>query len=272
MVRSLDITCEGMWILQGLLGIGQLPINLALLPYITAGGTDAATTHPGVQTLRDAGVLSGADEIHPDVEHWLRMLGHPEIELAIRVDGPVKMRASIVRSGAEQVAAVRVGDDLCVYPLPAMTSFSEVAECAQSILPAAEPAVTTPVAMPARALETVISAMIADPETTPRRHLERAGVKAEQATLLADAVDSPTRETSFVLVTYADGEPDVHPVGAAVTDTENGRLVMGPLAGSGDGEDWIQIQSGTTAKIVEAVCGVETQMPPRTRWFSPRLL
>ncbi|MCS3853324.1 ESX secretion-associated protein EspG [Tsukamurella ocularis] len=263
-INSLDITCDGLWLIQGLLRLEQLPATLLLMPVVTAA--PAPTEDPRLEPLREAGIVSEDNAVHPQVSKWLTDLSSPDVELGIHMDGPQQIRAVIVRKGDVHTAAVRMGDDVSIYPVPGISTIVELAECAQSLLPPVDAAQVPAISLPQSDLLGAVSRMIDDESISPRLELERMGLRPEQASVLAQAIDRPGMESAFVFTNYPFGEPEVSGVGAAVIDTEDGRLVVGP-GRDADGTERTNVLAGTAGRVTEAIVAAAERLPAGHGWF-----
>jgi hypothetical protein len=79
-VSVLDITCEGVWLLQALCGVETL---LALRPYAAAAGPPVG--HPGIAILCEVGALLDDQTVHPRIAEWIDVFGAPDVELCASI-------------------------------------------------------------------------------------------------------------------------------------------------------------------------------------------
>ena len=118
---SLEITAEGLWLVQALCGVETLPAVLVCRPFVSDCGVPEA--HPGFGVLQDAGVLLEGRAVHPQVRLWVETLGNPDVVLACLLHREGQhLRVAIARRGDTTVAAARHGENLTVESLgPGMT-------------------------------------------------------------------------------------------------------------------------------------------------------
>lgn len=249
-VTAIDTTCEGVWLLQALTGIETMPSPLLLRPYIAASGHPSG--HEGIPILREAGVLIDDDTVHPTVVRWLETLTAPDIALSVDVRrGDEFMRLVVARRGAMHVAMSRSGaddgDHITIEQLGAAPTLRALYErimelCWRGREPL-DPARFDPITVRSADLIGALG-QIARGEHTPAAALRELPLTAEQRRIVVMAADTPLMEVSFaLLVNDARGE-HVALATAAVTDTEAGRIVTGPLRGD-DGTWWMQLVPGT---------------------------
>jgi hypothetical protein len=86
---------------------------------------------------------------------------------------------------------------------------------------------------------------IARGDHTPAAAFANLGLSAEQRAVVVLAADKPLMEVSFALMVYDARGDHVALASAAVTDTDAGRIVTGPVRGE-DGSWWTQLVPGTT--------------------------
>ena len=77
---SLEITAEGLWLVQALCAVETLPAVLVCRPFVSECGVPES--HPGYAVLHEAGVLFDGDAVHPQVKLWMETLGNPDVVLS----------------------------------------------------------------------------------------------------------------------------------------------------------------------------------------------
>ncbi len=253
-IASLETTTEGLWLLQALCGVEELPAVLVCRPYVSAGG--APVDHPGIPTLRQAGAIVGEHDVHPQIRLWLETVGAPDIVLACMVRrGQEHLRVAIARRGHTSVSITRHGDQMTVENLGAVTVASLVERllplCGAVVAPAKFEAARVPTAELLSALAEVLRG-----EHSAAVALGRLGLTADQRRIATLAADQPLVDLSMAVVTYrSDGEIQVSKATASVTDTAEGRVVIGPVR-SDNGAWWTQIGPGTPAAAKSALTHV----------------
>lgn len=249
---AVDTTCEGVWLLQALCGIELLPSALLLRPFVQAGGVPY--DHPGIPVLREAGVLTDADEptVHPTVARWMEALGAPDIALCVDVRrGAEYMRLVVARRDAQHVAISRSGagdgDAVTIEEVGTVSSlrvlFERVMELCDRGRPPVEPARFDPITV--RSADFIAGlGDIARGDHTPAQAFRDLALTADQRRLVMLAADTPLMEVGFALLVHDARGDQVALASAAVTDTVEGRIVTGPVRGE-DGTWWTQLVPGT---------------------------
>jgi hypothetical protein len=258
-VSVLDITCEGLWLLQALCGVETLPVLLALRPYAAAAG--APVGHPGIAILREAGALLDDQTVHPRIAEWIDVLGAPDVELCASIRrSDEHLRLAVARRDGLHVAASRYNDDLTIEELGHVGS---VRELVSRILPLCGPAVAAagfePIAMPSLRLIDGLDQVVGG-EHSPAAALAGLGLSAEQRNVLILAADKPVMEMSLGVVQHDSRGQHVAQAAMAVTDTTVGRIVTGPMRGE-DGTWWTRISPGTNDAVARALRSLVDTLP-----------
>lgn len=255
-ITSLETTTEGLWLLQALCGVEELPAVLVCRPYISAGG--APVDHPGIPILREAGAIVGDhNEVHPQIQLWLETVGAPDLVLACMVRrGEQHLRVAIARRGDRSVSVVRHGDQVTVENLGAKVTVAALVQrllplCGAQIAPADFEAARVPTAELLSCLAEILRG-----EHSAAMALGRLGLTADQRRIATLTADQPLMDMSMAVVTYrSDGEIQVSKATASVADTTEGRVVVGPVR-SDSGSWWTQISPGTPAAVKSALTHV----------------
>ena len=252
---SLEITAEGLWLVQALCAVETLPAVLVCRPFVSECGVPES--HPGYAVLHEAGVLFDGDAVHPQVKLWMETLGNPDVVLSCLVHrGGEHLRVAIARRGEVTVAAARHGENVTVESLgPGMTLSGLVQRvlplCGPVVAPASFNAVTVPTADLLSSLAQVLRG-----EHSPMVALGRLGMDADQHRIVTLAADHPVMELSMVVVTHGSNhQMQVSKTAATVTDTSAGRVVSGPVR-SESGSWWTLIAPGSDAAILSALKSV----------------
>lgn len=250
LVTAIETTCEGVWLLQALCGVEMLPSPLLLRPYVAAGGVPAS--HPGIAVLRRAGVLIDDETVHPTVAGWLETLGAPDIALCVDVRrGGEFMRLVVARRDAIHAVMSRSGagdgDNVTIEELGAVASlrvlYQRIMELCERSREPVDPAHFDPITV--RSADFLAGlGQVARGDHTPAVAFEGLALTAEQRHLVMLAADKPLMEVSFALLVHDARGDHVALASAAVTDTEQGRIVTGPVRGE-DGTWWTQLVPGT---------------------------
>jgi len=249
-VEAIDTTCEGVWLLQALCGVETLPSPLLLRPYVAAGGVPGS--HPGIAILRKAGALVDDETVHPTVTRWLEVLGAPDIALCVDVRRRGEfMRMVVARRDNKHAAISRSGDNdgdnVTIEEVGTVSSMRMLYErimelCDRSREPVAA-AKFDPITV--RSADFIAGlGQVARGDHTPASAFRDLALTAEQRRLVMLAADCPLMEVSFALLVHDARGDHVALASAAVTDTEEGRIVTGPVRGE-DGTWWTQLVPGT---------------------------
>lgn len=249
-VTAIETTCEGVWLLQALCGVETLPSPLLLRPWVAAGGVPG--THPGIAILRKAGALIDDETVHPTVAGWIETLGAPDIALCVDVRRSGEfMRLVLARRNTSHAAISRSGDNdgdnITIEEVGSVASmrvlYERVMELCDRNRPPAEPAKFDPITVPSADFIAGLG-QVARGDHTPAAAFRNLALSDEQRRLVMLAADSPLMEVSFALLVHDARGDHVALASAAVTDTEEGRIVTGPVRGE-DGKWWTQLVPGT---------------------------
>ncbi|WP_204079389.1 ESX secretion-associated protein EspG [Mycobacterium riyadhense] len=250
-VTAIETTCEGAWLLQALCGVEMLPSPLLLRPYVAATGVPGG--HPGIPVLRTAGVLLDDElTVHPTVARWLETLGAPDIALCVDVRrGGEFMRLVVARRDSMHAAISRSGDNDAdnvtiedVGTVPSLRALYErILELCQRSREPLDPARLEPITVPSADFVAGLG-HVARGDHTPAVALRGLALTAEQRRIVMLAAESALLEASFALLVHDARGDHVALASAAVIDTEEGRIVTGPVRGD-NGTWWTQIVPGT---------------------------
>jgi ESX secretion-associated protein EspG len=266
---ALETTCEGVWLLQALCGVETLPSALLLRPYVAAGGVPG--DHPGIAILREAGALLDDQTVHPTVEDWLHTLSAPDIALCVDVRrlGDF-MRLVVARRDAKHAVISRCGaddgDNVTIEELGTVSSvrmlYEKVMDLCQRGREPVEPARFDPITVRSADFLTGLG-QVARGDHTPAVAFRDLGLTSEQRAIVMLAADKPMMEVSFALLVHDARGEHVALASAAVTDTEAGRVVTGPVRGE-DGTWWTQLVPGTADAGASALRSLVATM--NTTW------
>lgn len=262
-VTAIETTCEGVWLLQALCGVEMLPSPLLLRPYVAASGVPGS--HPGIPVLREAGALIDDETVHPTVAKWIETLGAPDIALSVDVRrGPQFMRLVVARRDHVHTVISRSGanggDDVTIEELGTVSSlrvlYERILELCQRRAGPIDPAKFDPITV--RSADFIAGlGQVARGDHTPAVAFAGLGLTVEQRRIVMMAADAPLMEASFALLVHDARGDHVALASAAVTDTEEGRIVTGPVRGD-DGTWWTQLVPGTVdagASALRALVG-----------------
>ncbi|WP_281032519.1 ESX secretion-associated protein EspG [Nocardia exalbida] len=263
----MDLNVDAALLLKELVGIDSYPPVLALLPNIYRP-EDRERVHAVVaQELTEVGVIDG-DRVHPVVEHWLRCLYRPDMELVARilatgVDGEPQgmLRFSLVRSGDTHVLALRCDDNVVIQTMyQDGQNLDTVTAALTAALGPAEALRFTPMTTTVEQLREVPS----EPDER-RQALLELGAQPHTATVLTRALDEVARRAEILVIEHRDGSPPETDVSVTVLDTLSGRLIVTPSRAM-DGEIWSTFAPGDDAALRSGIGALIDLLPGRS-WF-----
>ncbi|MGQ4619683.1 ESX secretion-associated protein EspG [Nocardia sp. R7R-8] len=263
----IDLNVDAALLLQHLVGIDSYPPVLALLPNIYRIEDRDRVYAVVAAQLTEVGVLEGG-RVHPVVEHWLRCLYRPDVEMAVRIldtglDGEPKgmLRMSLVRAGETHVLAVRSDDHVVIQAV-----FQ--ADRRLDTLSAAVAAALGPA--PVLRFEPVAARVeefgeIPDDRDEARRAMEELGAQPHTAAVLSRVPDEVVRRAEVVLIEHHDGS-SAQPVSSVnVVDTRSGRMIVTPSVAM-DGQQWARYAPGDDAALRSGI-GALVELLPGRSWF-----
>ncbi|MBF6175638.1 ESX secretion-associated protein EspG [Nocardia blacklockiae] len=264
---AIDLNVDAALLLQSLVGIDSYPSVLALLPNVYRDD-DRYRVHAAVaEDLTEVGVLvDGA--VHPVVEHWLRCLYRPDVELAVRIlDGgsdeqdPSMLRLSLVRAGDTHVLAVRCDDHVVIQSVfQEGEQLDTVAAVVGAALGPCPPLKFEPM--------TTTAAEIAEIPVEPaerRRALVELGAQPHTASVLTRVLEEVQRRAEIVMIEHHDGNTPQPEICVSVVDTASGRFVVTPSVAM-DGENWSTYAPGDETALRAGIAALVELLPGRS-WF-----
>jgi EspG family len=276
---DVTVNLNALWLLQALLGIPTLAPELRARPYGAARSDDWVPQHPGVDLLRDQGLVDARGQVIDKLAQRLHVLAAPDVEVAIMVsrDGPLttaqirlddpatwraipddQLRIVLARRDGRWVSAARAGDDITIDDVDGGGA-EWLSSVVLGLLDAVHPA--TPSRMPAiNVAVDEIMAIAAEransPADAPGRDasLRMLGVKGAALAELADVLDHPAAEAVLYGRAYVDGQMRFGQSVLDVRDTDAGRVVLYRMAAvRGSDQDWMTIAPATAAQAEQGV-------------------
>ena len=258
-IESLSTTTEGLWLLQALCGVETLPSVLVTRPYIA--DVAAPTSHPGIDTLREAGAVLAGDNysVHPQIGQWLETLGAPDVVLCCMIQrragltgGNSHLRVAIARRGTMTVAAARHADEVTVENVGAVPNMRALLSrllplCGPEVKPAEFEAIMVPTSDLLDGLAQVVRG-----DHTPKVALGRLGLDSTQQRIITAAADHPHMEMSVAVIRHDNKGDHVGIATVAIADTAEGRIITGPVR-SDSGAWWTMVTPGTVAAGARAL-------------------
>ncbi|MBF6224119.1 ESX secretion-associated protein EspG [Nocardia abscessus] len=264
---AIDLNVDAALLLKEMVGIDSYPPVLALLPNIYRL-EDRDRVHAVVtEELTEAGIIDG-DSVHPVVEHWLRCLYRPDVELAARIlatgaDGEPQgmLRFSLVRSGDTHVLALRCDDEVVIQTMfQDRQNLDNVTAALAAALGPAEVLRFTPMTTTVEQLREVPS----EPDER-RQALLELGAQPHTAAVLTRAFAEVVRRAEILVIEHQDGVSAQPEVSVSVLDTLSGRLIVTPSRAM-DGELWSTFAPGDDAALRSGIGALIDLLPGRS-WF-----
>jgi hypothetical protein len=276
---DVTVNLNALWLLQAALGIPTLAPELHARPYGAARTDEWLPEHPGIDVLREQGLVDANRRVIEQLAERLHVLAAPDVEVAILVSrgGPLttaairlddpdtwravpddQLRIVLARRDSRWVSAARAGDDVTIDDVEGGGT-EWLASVVVGLLDGIHPA--APSRMPAInvAVEeiTAIAAERADtPADAPGRdaRLRTLGVSGAALAELADVLDDPVAEAVLYGRAYVDGQMRIGQSVLDVRDTDDGRVVMYRMAAvRGSAQDWMTIAPATAAQAEQGV-------------------
>ncbi|WP_078345181.1 ESX secretion-associated protein EspG [Mycobacteroides chelonae] len=258
----LTISPAGVWIVQALLNVEMLPAALVLRPWVSGEGTPAPTD-PGMQTLREAGVVTAERDVHPAVADWFETLSAPDVMLScLGVAGDVNMRAVLARRDGRHVAVSRVDEEVIFQDAGAVRGMGDVARLVLDWMGGAAaltPAKFDPIAVPTVPLTKALGDVI-HRNRGAAAILGRLGLNSAQQKIVMAAADRPVRSLGLAISQYSLKGEFVSPAAVSVIETSAGLVVNGPKMGS-DKRWWTRIEPGTLDSLTRALGELVKSLP-----------
>lgn len=276
---AIDVNVDAALVLKDLVGIDSYPQVLMLRPNIFRVD-HREQVHAVVRNqLVDAGIIVrdadgdevAGDRVHPHVAEWLHCLDRPDMEMVVRIVdlGPDRtpltmLRMSLVRRDDLHVLAVRLEDHLVIQQV--YNDTKQLGTISAALLAALGP-------KPALRFTsfTATQAQLREVEGTAedvRQAFVELGAERHAATVVARALNEPTRRAEVVLGQYSvDGR--VQPrISLTVVDSEAGRMVVTPRYGIDD-QLWTTYLPGDDAAVHAGIAALVELLPVRS-WFDTR--
>jgi EspG family len=276
---DVTVNLDALWLLQAALEIPTLAPELRARPYGTARSDEWLSSHPGLDVLREQGLVDARGQVIDKLAARLSVLAAPDVEVAILVSrgGPLttaaihlddpgtwraipddQLRIVLACRDSRWVSAVRAGDDITIDDVEGGGT-EWLASVVVGLLDGVHPA--QPSRMPAiNVAVDEITAIAAERAGTradaPGRDapLRTLGLTGAALAELADVIDAPVAEAVLYGRAYVDGQMRTGQSVLDVRDTDAGRVVMYRMAAvRGSAQDWMTIASATAAQAEQGV-------------------
>ncbi|MEU6584433.1 ESX secretion-associated protein EspG [Nocardia sp. NPDC046763] len=264
---AIDLNVDAALLLQDMAGIDSYPDVLVLLPNVFRPEDLDRVRAVVYEQLTRAGIIEDG-LVHPAVEHWLRCLYRPDVELVARVadtelySGPRGMlRFSLVRSGETHVLALRYDDHVVIQPIfPQDNRLDAVADALLAVLGSLPEARFDPLRVDADRFDTVP----VDP-VERRSALIELGASPRSAGVLGAAFGTVVRRAEVYMLEHHPGDVPLPDLCVQVLDTQSGRVVVVPQRAL-DGQARLSVLPGDTANVTAAVRALVDLLPGGS-WF-----
>jgi hypothetical protein len=277
-VGPVTVNLDALWLLQALLGVRNLAPELRGRPYGAARDDQWLHTHPGVEVLRDAGLVDAHGEVVADLADTLGVLDVPDVEVVMLVArGPVgwgtesvadpatwraipdeQLRVVLARRAGRWASAARSGTDITLDALPAEPALGSAAWLATAVLGLldsahpCEPSRFPPVNVPA---DQLLSAAAAGVDAGAA--IRDLGVKGAAAAELAQVLAAPAAEAILYARVYSDAETRTSTTALDIRATPAGSVAIHQLtAVRGSDQDWMAIAPATSAQVQSGIKAV----------------
>ncbi|MCU1648212.1 MAG: secretion-associated protein EspG [Nocardia sp.] len=266
---SVDLNVDAALLLLRLVGIDSYPLVLALMPNIFLVADQGRVDAVVAEQLTQLGVLDDG-RVHPTIEHWLRCLYRPDVEMAARVvdtraDGipETMLRMALVRCGDDHVLALRCDDEVVIQSVHQEDNqLNAVGAALKVALGSCPPARFEPMTATLEQFTEVPSE-----EDERRRALTELGATSRTVAVLCRALGEITRRAEVVIIEHHDGATANPELGLVVLDTSAGRIVVTPRLGM-DGEVRSTYAPGDDSALRAGVQALVELLPGRS-WFGP---
>ncbi|PEG35262.1 ESX secretion-associated protein EspG [Mycolicibacterium agri] len=270
-MADLTTTPSGIWVLQALLGVEQMPTVLRLRPFVPSvdGDGTVATTHgqvPLSQTaeyasLVAAGVIDERGQVAEAVRDWMAVVGRPQREVTVVIRRPkpldtavgenqeapqlVEERALSICQRERWLAMIaRSGDEIVLAPVgEAARADAQVELICDTVLHAFSAGSPAPIAgfnLPSAALERALVDTVGEDRAVVASALTRLGLSPDQVAVMAAAARLDESAMAVVAVIDHGIKMAVHPDVISVIDSELGRITISYTTGP-DGTRWTSV-------------------------------
>jgi hypothetical protein len=280
-VADVTVNLHGMWMLQAMLDIATVAPELSTVPYGAPRDSKWFSGDPRIEQLQSAGVVGQDGHVIPEVAARMRVLGAPDVEVAIliargalswkgRIDvtDPQTWRRDIpenqlqvvlARRDGKWVSAARAGDDITIDDVSfdggSAAWLSEVIVDQLNALHPVNPSRIEAMNLPYEDILTAASQRAAAP-AGPERDipLRSLGIPPAALAELGALLDEPVIEA----VMYARAHSDARQINGAtsinIRDTDAGRVALYQmLAPRGSTQDWMVIAPGSASQILQGI-------------------
>lgn len=253
-----SLTNDAVLVAADLLGVQTLPVVLAVMPQQDDIHSLCAARESALSQLRSTGLVDRYDDLDSELATALRILAHPQVELAARVVSDTGVtRICVARSDSDYAVAVRTGDTLEVelawardgaaaaHPILAAMGTNTPAPLAIFSAPAPELAQRLDTAAQSRDFTSVLSGM---------------GVDADDAVDFGLAMSQCHAHAEVIALAHCEGATTRAPGAVAVYDTARGRIVASPSVAA-DGTVWSTFLPGSQTRVAQAISALVDTLP-----------
>jgi EspG family len=293
---DVTVNVDGLWLLQALLGIPTVAPELNGLPYGAAPSNDWIDEHPGMDILRDEGLVDADARVAPALEKRMRVLSTPDVEVAVLVSRGAmdwtplldledpstwlaireeQLRVVLARRDDHWVSAVRAGEEITIDDVNADGGGADwLRATALGILDGlnfCEPSTMAPMTLPFEDVAAAAKERTELPEGPTRDAPLRAlGVSGPALAQLARLLADPVLEAVLYARAYSDAKVHYSATVMNFRDTDGGRVVSYQMtAVRGSTQAWMSFAPATLPAVDQAVRAVLNSLPI-DRWESHR--
>ncbi|WP_431236109.1 ESX secretion-associated protein EspG (plasmid) [Mycolicibacterium psychrotolerans] len=290
---DVTVNLDGLWLLQALQGIPALPAELRARPYGAARSDDWLPQHPGMDALRDAGLVGGDGQVVAPLARRLATLAAPDVEVAMLISrGPMtwgipdladpstwravpedQLRVVLARRDGRWVSAARSGTDVTIDDVaadPGVGGADWLAVMLLGLLDSAHvaaPSRMTPLNLPLDQVLSVAAARADGSGADPGRDagLRELGVRGPALAELAELMDDPAAEAVVYARAHVDAAVHTSVCTLDVRSTAAGRVALYRLAAvRGSAQDWMSIAPATVGQVEQGLKAVLSSLDIRS--------
>ncbi|WP_329412291.1 ESX secretion-associated protein EspG [Nocardia vinacea] len=258
-----EMTNDAVLAVSNLLQVQTLPTVLGIGPQQDSIADWAAAQQAALAGLRDSGVIDEYDDVDSDLTDALRILAHPERELAARIYTEFETRRfCLARNGTRHAVAVRTGDLIEIRTVWADEGPAVARPVLDLLGPCTPAEITGFSAVSAELRERLDQASDA---TDYAQIAYSYGLDDRQAIDFGLTLSSCHAHAEIVAYAHEGGVTTRAPGAVAVYDTARGRLCAGP-ATAGDQQTLSTFAPGSDHRIAQSICAMIESLPGG-RWM-----
>lgn len=206
-------------------GIDKMPAVLAVVPQIYEEQDQDRVNAYIEQTLHARGFADEDGVIDPNLADWFTTLGHPDIEINMRViEGDAMLRLVIARRGNRNVIATRFDSEVVIQPLSSQSrDFDKL--IGNSIIAALGPCTEARFESFTAPHEEIDEIATSTKPGDVEHELRNMGASWGAARIINEASRRPKRFAEIVAIEHYLGGSKETPFSVGVLDPDAGRIV-----------------------------------------------